>query len=84
MVRARPQTRDKLRALSHREGISAVEMLDRLIAEHEDAKLLSAFATMAPTQSAAGHAAIAAWESGPWEGLADEDFSWVGADPGPA
>ena len=83
-MRVRPQTRDKLRALSHREGVSAVEMLDRLIAEHEDATLLNAFANMAPAQSAAGHANLAAWQSGPWERLADEDFSWVGADPGSA
>ena len=83
-MRVRPQTRDKLRALSHREGISAVEMLARLIAEHEDAKLLAAFAAMAPSQAAAGLADIAAWQSGPWERLADEDFSWVGADPGSA
>ena len=84
MVRARPETRDKLRALSDREGVSAVEMLDRLIAEHEDAKLLSAFATIAPARAAVGQANLAAWESGPWDGLVDEDFSWVGADPGPA
>ncbi len=77
MVRARRETRDRLKALSEQEGTTAIDLLDRLVREHEDQKMLAWFdrdfdaATVATLQ-----AEVAEWDSTLMDGLdPTEDFS---------
>jgi len=72
MVRARPETRDRLRTLAKAQGTTAIELLDRLVREYQDRLLLDAFETLPP---AAGHDR-AAWDETLVDGLdPTEDFS---------
>jgi hypothetical protein len=81
MVRARPETRDKLRELSQRAGVTAVEMLDRLVQDHEDAQLLAWFDNPTPAVLADTQAEVAIWDGALHDGLDPaEDFSWVGTE----
>ncbi len=78
MIRARRETRDKLRELSQEEGTTAVELLRRLVQEHEDAKLMAWFDKPGAEAVAAVREDLGAWDATLMDGLdsADEFSGW--------
>ncbi len=77
MVRARRETRDRLKALSEQEGTTAIDLLDRLVQEYEDQKMLAWFERdLDPGTLAVLHAEVTEWDGALMDGLdPTEDFS---------
>ncbi|MGE4425054.1 MAG: hypothetical protein AB7G37_01220 [Solirubrobacteraceae bacterium] len=72
MVRARPETRDRLRELAKAQGTTAIELLERLVRDYQDRLLLDAIATLPPPSGDER----TAWDQTLMDGLDPaEDFS---------
>ncbi len=76
-VRIRPETRDRLKRLSRKRGLSTPDLLDALILDAEDDQILAAHEAamervMADPQQAASYLAeVEAWDGTLLDGLKD-------------
>ncbi len=76
VIRARPETRDLLNHLAREDGTTAIDMLERLIRDAAEARLLAALATDLAAPSEGDREDSAAWDIALMDGLdPDEDFS---------
>ena len=74
-VRIRPETRDRLKRLSRKRGISTPDLLDALVLDAEDDQLLAAHEAATervmadPQQAASYRAEVEAWDGTLLDGL---------------